>query len=90
MEVQEEDHMTGKKLNTIVGEPESGSVSSYTGHYATRCVYSFMWMVMGVGNTPLFLPHYHAAEYNALLAWPFKQAATLMLLDQDKQKDVVQ
>ncbi len=29
-------------------------------------------------------------EYDALLQWPFKQTATLMLLDQDKLKDVVQ
>ena len=29
-------------------------------------------------------------EYDALLNWPFKQAVTLMLLDQDKQKDIVQ
>ena len=29
-------------------------------------------------------------EYDALLTWPFKQAVTLMLLDQDKQKDIVQ
>ena len=29
-------------------------------------------------------------EYDALLQWPFKQTVTLMLLDQDKQKDIVQ
>ena len=29
-------------------------------------------------------------EYDALLPWPFKQTVTLMLLDQDKQKDIFQ
>ena len=29
-------------------------------------------------------------EYDALLQWPFKQTVTLMLLGQDKLKDVVQ
>ena len=29
-------------------------------------------------------------EYDALLPWPFKQTVTLMLLDQDRQKDIVQ
>ena len=29
-------------------------------------------------------------EYDALLPWPFKQTVTLMLLDQDRQKDFVQ
>ena len=29
-------------------------------------------------------------EYDALLQWPFKQTVTLMLLDQDKLKDIVQ
>ena len=29
-------------------------------------------------------------EYDALLQWPFKQTVTLMLLDQDKIKDIVQ
>ena len=29
-------------------------------------------------------------EYDALLQWPFKQTVTLMLLDQDKLKDVIQ
>ena len=29
-------------------------------------------------------------EYDALLRWPFKQTVTLMLLDQDNLKDVVQ
>ena len=29
-------------------------------------------------------------EYDALLPWPFRQTVTMMLLDQDKQKDIVQ
>ena len=29
-------------------------------------------------------------EYDALLTWPFQQAVTLILLDQDKQSDIVQ
>ena len=29
-------------------------------------------------------------EYDALLQWPFHQAVTLILLDQDKQNDIVQ
>ena len=29
-------------------------------------------------------------EYDALLPWPFRQTVTLMLLDQDKQKDIFQ
>ena len=29
-------------------------------------------------------------EYDALLSWPFKQMVTLMLLDQDRKKDIVQ
>ena len=29
-------------------------------------------------------------EYDALLTWPFRQTVTLMLLDQDKQKDIFQ
>ena len=29
-------------------------------------------------------------EYDALLSWPFQQMVTLMLLDQDKRKNVVQ
>ena len=29
-------------------------------------------------------------EYDALLQWPFKQVVTLMLLDQNKLKDVIQ
>lgn len=29
-------------------------------------------------------------EYDALLPWPFRQTVTLVLLDQDKQKDIVQ
>ena len=29
-------------------------------------------------------------EYDALLSWPFKQRVTLVLLDQDKQRDIVQ
>ena len=29
-------------------------------------------------------------EYDVLLTWPFKQTVTLMLLDQDKMKDIVQ
>ena len=28
--------------------------------------------------------------YDALLPWPFRQTVTLMLLDQDKQKDIFQ
>ena len=29
-------------------------------------------------------------EYDALLSWPFRQTVTLMLVDQDKQKDIYQ
>ena len=29
-------------------------------------------------------------EYDALLSWPFQQTVTLMLLDQDKRKNIVQ
>ena len=29
-------------------------------------------------------------EYDPLLPWPFRQTVTLMLLDQDKQRDIVQ
>ena len=29
-------------------------------------------------------------EYDALLPWPFQQTVTLILLDQDKQNDIVQ
>ena len=29
-------------------------------------------------------------EYNALLPWPFRQAVTLTLVDQNKQRDIVQ
>ena len=38
-------------------------------------------------DSPLLLPD---GEYDALLHWPFKQTVTLMLLDQDKLKDIVQ
>ena len=29
-------------------------------------------------------------EYDALLTWPFKQAVTLTLVDQDRQRDIIQ
>ncbi len=32
----------------------------------------------------------HPGEYDALLPWPFSQAVTLTLVDQNKQRDIVQ
>ena len=45
---------------------------------------------IGKGTHVSFFLTLLQGEYDALLNWPFKQAVTLMLLDQDKQKNIVQ
>ena len=44
----------------------------------------------GKGTNLSFFLTLMRGEYDALLPWPFKQTVTLMLLDQDRQKDIVQ
>ena len=44
----------------------------------------------GKGSHLSFFITLMRGEYDALLPWPFRQTVTMMLLDQDKQKDIVQ
>ena len=44
----------------------------------------------GKGTHLSFFVTIWRGEYDALLSWPFKQKVTLTLLDQDKQRDIVQ
>ena len=44
----------------------------------------------GKGTHLLFFITLMRGEYDALLPWPFRQAVTLTLVDQNKQRDIVQ
>ena len=44
----------------------------------------------GKGECLSFFLSIMKGEYDALLSWSFQQPVTLMLLDQDKQNDIVQ
>ena len=44
----------------------------------------------GKGNHLSFFLTIMRGEFDALLPWPFKQTVSLILLDQDKQRDIIQ
>ena len=68
------------------------SAPFYTGRHGYKlCLRLYMdGDGSGKGTHLSFFLTIMRGEYDALLNWPFKQAVTLMLLDQDKQKDIVQ
>ena len=86
-EVQRRRHeaMIGKTISLY-------SAPFYTGRYGYKmCLRLYMdGDGSGKGTHLSFFLTIMRGEYDALLTWPFKQAVTLMLLDQDKQKDIVQ
>ena len=86
-EVQRRRHeaMVGKTISLY-------SAPFYTGRYGYKmCLRLYMdGDGSGKGTHLSFFLTIMRGEYDALLTWPFKQAVTLMLLDQDKQKDIVQ
>ena len=67
------------------------SAPFYTGRYGYKmCLRLYMDGDGSGKGTHLSFLTIMRGEYDALLTWPFKQAVTLMLLGQDKQKDIVQ
>ena len=86
-EVQRRRHeaMIGKTISLY-------SAPFYTSRYGYKmCLRLYMdGDGSGKGTHLSFFLTIMRGEYDALLTWPFKQAVTLMLLDQDKQKDIVQ
>ena len=80
------------------GEARSGrTVSLYSAPFYTSrhgykmCLRLYMDGDGSGKNTHLsFFLTLMRGEYDALLPWPFRQTVTLMLLDQDKQKDIFQ
>ena len=80
------------------GEARSGrTVSLYSApFYTSRHGYKMCLRLYmdgdgsGKGTHLSFFLTLMRGEYDALLSWPFRQTVTLMLLDQDKQKDIFQ
>ena len=80
------------------GEARSGrTVSLYSApFYTSRHGYKMCLRLYmdgdgsGKGTHLSFFLTLMRGEYDALLPWPFRQTVTLMLLDQDKQKDIFQ
>ena len=80
------------------GEARSGrTVSLYSAPFYTSrhgykmCLRLYMDGDGSGKNTHLsFFLTLMRGEYDALLPWPFRQTVTLMLIDQDKQKDIFQ
>ena len=80
------------------GEARSGrTVSLYSAPFYTcrhgykMCLRLFMdGDGSGKGTHLSFFLTLMRGEYDALLPWPFRQTVTLILLDQDKQKDIFQ
>ena len=80
------------------GEARSGrTVSLYSApFYASRHGYKMCLRLYmdgdgsGKGTHLSFFLTLMRGEYDALLTWPFRQTVTLMLLDQDRQKDIFQ
>ena len=80
------------------GEARSGrTVSLYSApFYTSRHGYKICLRLYmdgdgsGKGTHLSFFLTLMRGEYDALLTWPFRQTVTLMLLDQDKQKDIFQ
>ena len=80
------------------GEARSGrTVSLYSApFYTSRHGYKMCLRLYmdgdgsGKGTHLSFFLTLMRGEYDALLTWPFRQTVTLMLLDQDKQKDIFQ
>ena len=80
------------------GEARSGrTVSLYSApFYTSRHGYKMCLRLYldgdgsGKGTHLSFFLTLMKGEYDALLPWPFRQTVTLMLLDQDKQKDIFQ
>ena len=64
--------------------------------YTSRFGYKMcLWLYLngdgaGKGTHLSFFLTIMRGEYDALLSWPFQQMVTLMLLDQDKRKNIVQ
>ena len=80
------------------GEARSGrTVSLYSAPLYTSCYGYKMCLRLymdgdrsGKGTHLSFFLTLMRGEYDALLTWPFRQTVTLMLLDQDRQKDIFQ
>ena len=80
------------------GEARSGRTVSlysapfYTGRHGYKmCLRLYMdGDGSGKGTHLSFFLTLMRGEYDALLTWPFRQTVTLMLLDQDRQKDIFQ